>query len=323
MVAKATEASSSTHTSHNGAVSTPLRRLVAEAAEAEFLFSPDRRRRLEQLADQLDSHLDLSAYFYEASAAGWETALSQTLALDTSLSENDVEQLMSLGQQAYLRFLARHAVSETKLLQQRVGEASAIDAATETAFVTPRGASLEALLQRTFGAGLRELAQFLKTRPWPRTLPPVERQALEKVRYVSIQPRQGAGPALVLHYAGRDRIKSSTFESALAPHLAKIGLRLELSPLRTLLANNPVGATAALRDVFTQYPELESHLLEIRADSPAAASRLTITYRDDLLNVGDMERHQDSLRQKLRARGYAAEINWSPMSLGAVAERIA
>lgn len=315
MVPKATEASVADETA-----STPLRRLAAEAVDAEFLFSPDRRRRLEQLAEQLDKHLGLSAYFFEASAEGWETELSQTLAADTSLTSSDVEQLMNLGQQAYLRFLTQNAVSETKLLQQCVSDASALD--DGAAFITPRGASLEALLQRTYGTGLRELAQFLKTRPWPRTLLPVERQALEKIRYVSIQPRQGAGPALVLHYAGRDRIKLATFESALAPYLAKIGLRLELSPLRTLLATHAVGATAALRDVFTQYPELESHLLEIRAEPPAAPARLIVTYRDDLLNVGDMERHQDSLRQKLRARGYAAELNWSPVSLGAVAERI-
>ncbi|MBX7115072.1 MAG: hypothetical protein K1X64_12150 [Myxococcaceae bacterium] len=321
MVPQATAVSS--RASHDGTVSTPLRRLAAAAADAAFLFSPDRRSRLEQLADQLDAHLDLTAYFFEGSADGWEAALSQTLAFDTSLTHDDLQQLKALGQQAYLRFLAQHAVSEAKLLQQREGESAALDDDSEAAFVAPRGPRIEALLQRTYGALLRELAQFLKARPWPRTLAPIERQALEKVRYISIQPRPGAGPALVFHYAGRDRIKPSTFESALTPYLAKLGLRLELSPLRTLLVKRPAGATAALRDVFTQYPELESHLLEIRADSKAASARLTVTYRDDLLNAGEMERHQDSLRQKLRARGYAAQLNWTPVSIGAVAERIA
>jgi|CXWL01.1.fsa_nt_gi hypothetical protein len=113
----------------------------------------------------------------------------------------------------------------------------------------------DAQLFQRYGAQLKELSRFLMTRPWPTTFAAVEKQALEKIRYLAVRPPDAHSPEpkLVIHYGARDRVKPSVFEGALKTELEKQGLTLALETqlLRIPLPRNSRRVGSPYRERIT------------------------------------------------------------------------
>lgn len=311
-----------------------LKRLATEAAGTEMLFSPDKRARFDTLARELNGLLELSKRFGRHPAAAMEKELRQGLARDAVLQTNEVDQIVRLAQQAHTQFFSEGAVTKAELLHERVVtvvEDKLIDNSTArehldagaNALWDERRVYRDAQLFQKYGAQLKTLTQFLVTRPWPRTFSALEKQALEKIRYLAVRSPDASNPEpkLVIHYAARDRVKRSVFESALKPELEKAGIKLgiETQLLRIPLAQDESPLGNVVRTVFAQYPELTKNLLGFRSYEREGKTQVLAFYRGDLFDAQNL---RFELQQKIRARGYGTELTLSPIDVGRVAERV-